>query len=196
MNFIKTHRVLQTSEFLLFLLEVSLKNPDANQRGHRRRKWKRKKVCVSFPGKPGKHAIHHQKLRCLFTVFLCSYAEPSPEERLQKLHTDIKFALKVDNPVSDIYEFVLSFSTFCAVWNSTLMCVFLCVLQDIDRCLQALAELEAVPVTSQILHKNAEVIATLKKVQFTVFLFWLKSHVALKQVNPHLKLWKTVNLMS
>lgn len=26
--------------------------------------------------------------------------EPSPEEKLQKLHTDIKFALKVDNPVS------------------------------------------------------------------------------------------------
>uniref|UniRef100_A0AAQ5XZM0 Lens epithelium-derived growth factor integrase-binding domain-containing protein n=1 Tax=Amphiprion ocellaris TaxID=80972 RepID=A0AAQ5XZM0_AMPOC len=60
--------------------------------------------------------------------------EPSPEERLQKLHTDIKFALKVDNP-------------------------------DIERCLQALEELEAVPVTSQILHKNAEVIATLKKIR-------------------------------
>uniref|UniRef100_A0A673A122 Lens epithelium-derived growth factor integrase-binding domain-containing protein n=1 Tax=Sphaeramia orbicularis TaxID=375764 RepID=A0A673A122_9TELE len=36
---------------------------------------------------------------------------------------------------------------------------------DIDRCLQALEELEAVPVTSQILHKNAEVIATLKKIR-------------------------------
>lgn len=36
--------------------------------------------------------------------------------------------------------------------------------QDIERCLQALEELKAVPVTSQILHKNAEVIATLKKV--------------------------------
>lgn len=61
-------------------------------------------------------------------------AEPSPEEQLQKLHTDIKFALKVDSP-------------------------------DIDRCLQALEELENVPVTSQILHKNAEVIATLKKIR-------------------------------
>lgn len=60
--------------------------------------------------------------------------EPSPDEKLQKLHTDIKFALKVDNP-------------------------------DIDRCLQALDELAAVPVTSQILHKNAEVIATLKKIR-------------------------------
>uniref|UniRef100_A0A671VIX7 Lens epithelium-derived growth factor integrase-binding domain-containing protein n=1 Tax=Sparus aurata TaxID=8175 RepID=A0A671VIX7_SPAAU len=36
---------------------------------------------------------------------------------------------------------------------------------DIERCLQALADLEAVPVTSQILHKNAEVIATLKKIR-------------------------------
>lgn len=60
--------------------------------------------------------------------------EPSPEEQLQKLHTDIKFALKVDSP-------------------------------DIERCLQALEELENVPVTSQILHKNAEVIATLKKIR-------------------------------
>uniref|UniRef100_A0A3Q3RM97 Lens epithelium-derived growth factor integrase-binding domain-containing protein n=1 Tax=Mastacembelus armatus TaxID=205130 RepID=A0A3Q3RM97_9TELE len=72
-----------------------------------------------------------QHIDC-YTV--CVYAEPSPEERLQKLHTDIKFALKVDNP-------------------------------DIERCLQALEELEAVPVTSQILHKNAEVIATLKKIR-------------------------------
>uniref|UniRef100_A0A3P9P8U0 HDGF like 2 n=1 Tax=Poecilia reticulata TaxID=8081 RepID=A0A3P9P8U0_POERE len=36
---------------------------------------------------------------------------------------------------------------------------------DIERCLKALEELEAVPVTSQILHKNAEVIATLKKIR-------------------------------
>uniref|UniRef100_A0A3P8YL41 Hepatoma-derived growth factor-related protein 2 n=1 Tax=Esox lucius TaxID=8010 RepID=A0A3P8YL41_ESOLU len=60
--------------------------------------------------------------------------EPTPDEKLQKLHTDIKFALKVDNP-------------------------------DIERCLQALAELEAVPVTSHILHKNSDVIATLKKIR-------------------------------
>ncbi|RXN20610.1 hepatoma-derived growth factor-related 2 [Labeo rohita] len=61
--------------------------------------------------------------------------EPSPEEKLQKLHTDIKFALKVDNP-------------------------------DIEKCLQALEELSAVQVTTQILQKNADVIATLKKLQF------------------------------
>lgn len=35
------------------------------------------------------------------TLF-CLCAEPSPEEKLQKLHTDIKFALRVDNPVSHI----------------------------------------------------------------------------------------------
>lgn len=38
-------------------------------------------------------------------LVVCLYSEPSPEEKLQKLHTDIKFALKVDNPVSDIYKF-------------------------------------------------------------------------------------------
>ncbi|XP_036833981.1 hepatoma-derived growth factor-related protein 2 isoform X2 [Oncorhynchus mykiss] len=70
--------------------------------------------------------------------------EPTPDEKLQKLHADIKFALKVDNP-------------------NTAMA--LSVLQDIERCLQALAELEAVPVTSHILQKNSDVIATLKKIR-------------------------------
>lgn len=60
--------------------------------------------------------------------------EPSPEEKLQKLHTDIKFALKVDNP-------------------------------DIEKCLQALDELSSVQVTTHILQKNADVIATLKKIR-------------------------------
>lgn len=41
----------------------------------------------------------------IYSYFVCPYAEPSPEEKLQKLHTDIKFALKVDNPVSCIYDF-------------------------------------------------------------------------------------------
>lgn len=36
---------------------------------------------------------------------MCPFAEPSPEEKLQKLHTDIKFALKVDNPVRDTVLF-------------------------------------------------------------------------------------------
>lgn len=40
--------------------------------------------------------------RSLLAYVVCPHAEPSPEEKLQKLHTDIKFALKVDNPVSDI----------------------------------------------------------------------------------------------
>lgn len=63
----------------------------------------------------------------------------------------------MDNPVRD-----------CSVQLpliSSCITVFLFVYyQDIERCLQALEELEAVPVTSQILQRNAEVIATLKKV--------------------------------
>lgn len=43
-----------------------------------------------------------QQIDC---YLVCPYAEPSPEEKLQKLHTDIKFALKVDNPVSDVFDF-------------------------------------------------------------------------------------------
>ncbi|XP_023572947.1 hepatoma-derived growth factor-related protein 2 isoform X5 [Octodon degus] len=60
--------------------------------------------------------------------------EPSVEEKLQKLHSEIKFALKVDNP-------------------------------DVKRCLTALEELGTLQVTSQILQKNTDVVATLKKIR-------------------------------
>lgn len=60
--------------------------------------------------------------------------EPSVEERLQKLHSEIKFALKVDNP-------------------------------DVRKCLSALEELGTLQVTSQILQKNTDVVATLKKIR-------------------------------
>lgn len=93
-------------------------------------------------------------------------AEPSPEEKLQKLHTDIKFALRVDNPVSRTSWFLSSLTCHCCVGTKTHCAT--CYFQDIDRCLQALDELNAIPVTSQILHKNAEVIATLKKVHLHV----------------------------
>ncbi|OXB70312.1 UNVERIFIED_CONTAM: hypothetical protein H355_013648 [Colinus virginianus] len=60
--------------------------------------------------------------------------EPTVEEKLQKLHSEIKFALKVDNP-------------------------------DIKRCLNALEELGALQVTSHILQKHTDVVATLKKIR-------------------------------
>ncbi|XP_029470395.1 hepatoma-derived growth factor-related protein 2 [Rhinatrema bivittatum] len=60
--------------------------------------------------------------------------EPSVEEKLQKLHSEIKFALKVDNP-------------------------------DVKKCLTALEELGNLQVTSHILQKNTDVVATLKKIR-------------------------------
>uniref|UniRef100_H0VWS3 Hepatoma-derived growth factor-related protein 2 n=1 Tax=Cavia porcellus TaxID=10141 RepID=H0VWS3_CAVPO len=60
--------------------------------------------------------------------------EPSVEEKLQKLHSEVKFALKVDSP-------------------------------DVKRCLSALEELGTLQVTSQILQKNTDVVATLKKIR-------------------------------
>ncbi|XP_077835538.1 hepatoma-derived growth factor-related protein 2 isoform X1 [Macaca mulatta] len=63
-----------------------------------------------------------------------SRPEPSVEEKLQKLHSEIKFALKVDSP-------------------------------DVKRCLNALEELGTLQVTSQILQKNTDVVATLKKIR-------------------------------
>ncbi|NXE15939.1 HDGR2 protein, partial [Lophotis ruficrista] len=60
--------------------------------------------------------------------------EPTVEEKLQKLHSEIKFALKVDNP-------------------------------DIKRCLNALEELGTLQVTSHILQKHTDVVATLKKIR-------------------------------
>ncbi|XP_069505466.1 hepatoma-derived growth factor-related protein 2 isoform X2 [Ambystoma mexicanum] len=60
--------------------------------------------------------------------------EPSVEEKLQKLHSDIKFALKVDSP-------------------------------DIKKCLDTLEELGSLQVTSHILQKNTDLVATLKKIR-------------------------------
>ncbi|KFV61700.1 Hepatoma-derived growth factor-related protein 2, partial [Dryobates pubescens] len=60
--------------------------------------------------------------------------EPTVEEKLQKLHSEVKFSLKVDNP-------------------------------DIKRCLNALEELGTLQVTSHILQKHTDVVATLKKIR-------------------------------
>ncbi|KFU83496.1 Hepatoma-derived growth factor-related protein 2, partial [Chaetura pelagica] len=61
-------------------------------------------------------------------------SEPTVEEKLQKLHSEVKFSLKVDNP-------------------------------DIKRCLNALEELGTLQVTSHILQKHTDVVATLKKIR-------------------------------
>lgn len=60
--------------------------------------------------------------------------EPTVEEKLQKLHSEIKFALKVDSP-------------------------------DIQKCLNALEELGGLQLTSHILQKNTDLVATLKKIR-------------------------------
>ncbi|XP_075060842.1 hepatoma-derived growth factor-related protein 2 isoform X2 [Mixophyes fleayi] len=60
--------------------------------------------------------------------------EPTVEEKLQKLHSEIKFALKVDSP-------------------------------DVHRCLDALEKLGSLQVTSHILQKNTDLVATLKKIR-------------------------------
>ncbi|XP_071969602.1 hepatoma-derived growth factor-related protein 2 isoform X2 [Engystomops pustulosus] len=60
--------------------------------------------------------------------------ESSVEEELQKLHGEIKFALKVDSP-------------------------------DVQKCLDALEKLGSLKVTSCILQKNTDLVATLKKIR-------------------------------
>lgn len=60
--------------------------------------------------------------------------EPTVEEQLQKLHSEIKFALKVDSP-------------------------------DVNRCLGALEKLGSLQLTSNILHKNTDLVTTLKKIR-------------------------------
>lgn len=57
-------------------------------------------------------------------LVVCLYSEPSPEEKLQKLHTDIKFALKVDNPVSDIYKFGSSGFFFFSMKTRLLLFIY------------------------------------------------------------------------
>ena len=60
--------------------------------------------------------------------------EPSMDEKLQKLHSEIRLALKVD-------------------------------ILDMKRCLNALDVLGTLQVTSQILQKNTDMVATLKKIR-------------------------------
>lgn len=60
------------------------------------------------------------------------------------------------------------------MWKSPDIMFFSTILlQDIDKCLQALEELGSVQVTSHILQKNADVIATLKKVWSSEILWQL-----------------------
>uniref|UniRef100_A0A4W3GDP0 Lens epithelium-derived growth factor integrase-binding domain-containing protein n=1 Tax=Callorhinchus milii TaxID=7868 RepID=A0A4W3GDP0_CALMI len=60
--------------------------------------------------------------------------EVSTEQKLQKLHTDIKHALKVDSP-------------------------------DIKKCVEALEDLRTLQVTTQLLQKHSDLVATLKKIR-------------------------------
>lgn len=56
--------------------------------------------------------------------FVWPFTEPTPEEKLQKLHTDIKFALKVDNPVKNMHYLC---EVFCCGQHEgwPFLCVFL-----------------------------------------------------------------------
>ncbi|XP_078279682.1 hepatoma-derived growth factor-related protein 2 isoform X2 [Rhinoraja longicauda] len=60
--------------------------------------------------------------------------EMTAEQKLQKIHTDIKHALKVDNP-------------------------------DVKKCVEALEELRTLQVTTQLLQKHSDLVATLKKIR-------------------------------
>lgn len=63
--------------------------------------------------------------RSLLAYVVCPHAEPSPEEKLQKLHTDIKFALKVDNPVSDIIDRLISSGSVGSAIHRVFVCTIL-----------------------------------------------------------------------
>lgn len=111
------------------------------------------------------------------------------EEKLQKLHSEIKFALKVDNPVRYLLRprplGGLSLAPTPAWLRLLLPCwlaggdaatpgahgetsrhllILVSPSQDIKRCLNALEELGTLQVTSHILQKHTDVVATLKKV--------------------------------
>ncbi|XP_072924823.1 hepatoma-derived growth factor-related protein 2 isoform X1 [Hemitrygon akajei] len=60
--------------------------------------------------------------------------EMTAEQKLQKIHTDIKHALKVDSP-------------------------------DVKKCVEALEELRTLQVTTQLLQKHSDLVATLKKIR-------------------------------
>ncbi|XP_019412500.1 PREDICTED: hepatoma-derived growth factor-related protein 2, partial [Crocodylus porosus] len=104
--------------------ELSRKPNQKEKRG--REEKPRNKPLKVERGRKKSDTIHERRME--------KKKEPTIEEKLQKLHSEIKFALKVDNP-------------------------------DIKRCLSALEELGTLQVTSQILQKHTDVVATLKKIR-------------------------------
>lgn len=110
-----------------------------------------------------------------------SAPEPTVEEKLQKLHSEIKFALKVDNPVSGLAWDIPARPCLAVTPRNALPSPSggagrpqvspgqpltpVPSLQDIKRCLNALEELGTLQVTSHILQKHTDVVATLKKVE-------------------------------
>ncbi|NXN23299.1 HDGR2 protein, partial [Nycticryphes semicollaris] len=116
--------------------ELSRKPNQKEKRGRAEEKPRNKPLKVERGRKKSdlipERRMEKKKASCLDLVF--AVPEPTVEEKLQKLHSEIKFALKVDNP-------------------------------DIKRCLNALEELGTLQVTSHILQKHTDVVATLKKIR-------------------------------
>ncbi|XP_009873909.1 PREDICTED: hepatoma-derived growth factor-related protein 2, partial [Apaloderma vittatum] len=106
--------------------ELSRKPNQKEKRGRAEEKPRNKPLKVEQRGRKKSDLIPERRVE--------KKKEPTVEEKLQKLHSEIKFALKVDNP-------------------------------DIKRCLNALEELGTLQVTSHILQKHTDVVATLKKIR-------------------------------
>ncbi|NWW51552.1 HDGR2 protein, partial [Pedionomus torquatus] len=117
--------------------ELSRKPNQKEKRGRAEEKPRNKPLKVERGRKKSdlipERRMEKKKAWCLNLSFF-AVPEPTVEEKLQKLHSEIKFALKVDNP-------------------------------DIKRCLNALEELGTLQVTSHILQKHTDVVATLKKIR-------------------------------
>ncbi|KAM3938866.1 hepatoma-derived growth factor-related protein 2 isoform 2-T2 [Leptodactylus fuscus] len=109
----------------------SIKKPKALASG---RKQSQKEKHKDGPvGRPTKRAKVAKKLEVISDRTV-EKKDSSVEEELQKLHSEIKFALKVDSP-------------------------------DVQKCLDALEKLGTLQVTSCILQKNTDLVATLKKIR-------------------------------
>ncbi|XP_075719839.1 hepatoma-derived growth factor-related protein 2 [Rhinoderma darwinii] len=110
----------------------TIKKPKASAAGRKTNRKERRgdRQVGRRPSKREKTAKKHE----VISDRKVEQKEPSVEEELQKLHSEIKFALKVDSP-------------------------------DVQKCLDALEKLGSLQVTSCMLQKNTDLVATLKKIR-------------------------------
>ncbi|XP_055514242.1 hepatoma-derived growth factor-related protein 2 isoform X3 [Leucoraja erinacea] len=111
-----------------------LPEPTNKSKKEREQKERKRKLEDRHKDRTAKGEKEKKKEEKLQVKKIEKKKEMTTEQKLQKIHTDIKHALKVDNP-------------------------------DVKKCVEALEELRTLQVTTQLLQKHSDLVATLKKIR-------------------------------